>query len=442
MLVSLSIKEKNMYRYQMQSDSFVEDSTQGIKEILMDSGFDGLGMYYVPINPNEKSNVGVVIMHCEQNYMAFPMGPALASQGYRVVVCEAREGGILEDKFIPINRAIRFLKSQGADKVVLMGHSGGATLMTAYQAVAENGVEVFQGAEKIWKCQLKAKVEPADGIMLIDPNYGNAVMLLISLDPSIEEEGNGTRLNNKWDILSSANGYTEEKANYSKQFQSEYRQAQARRNNKLINIALERLSLIQSNHGKYVDDEPFVIAGGSQIKPNNRMIPQDVRLLSVSKQEHDLLHGDGSITHELIHSVRTKEVDKCFSSFYGMGANRNTIKGFLSSQAIRTQGVDFNVTESEVVGVDWDSSYASPIGNVKHIKVPMLTMGMTGSYEYLAAEMIYDNASMDDKEICFVHGAGHNLKPNHLAERQVDEFGDTEGAVYNHMGKWLERFIK
>lgn len=430
-----------MYRYRMHEGRFVEDITEGVREILMDSGWEGLGMYYVPEAPSHKSGVGVVIMHCEQNYMALPMGPALAKQGYRVVVCEAGEGGILENKFPPIDRAIRFLKEQGAKKVVLMGHSGGATLMTAYQAVAENGPGIFQGPEKIWKCQVKTPLQAADGIMLIDPNYGNGVMLLLSLDPAILAEGNGVKLADKWDILSGKNGYRKEGAEYDEAFIRAYRTVQAKRNERILFAARERLEAIEAGKGDYLDDEPFVIAAGSQIKPNNRMIPQDIRMLSHTKDAYDLLHGDGSITRQVIHCVRTPEVDRCFSSMYGMGANRNTVKGFLSSQAIRADEKEFIVTETGITGIDWDSSYASPIGNIKYIKVPMLTMGMTGSYEYLAAEMIYERASMEDRQICFVHGADHNLQPNHRAEQTPGEFGDTESAVYAYMGRWLERFV-
>ena len=40
----------------------------------------------------------------------------------------------------------------GIAKVVLLGHSGGAPLMTYYQAVAENGVSYCQGPDKLVQC--------------------------------------------------------------------------------------------------------------------------------------------------------------------------------------------------------------------------------------------------------------------------------------------------
>ena len=336
---------------------------------------------------------------------------------------------------------MRFLRARpGVEKILLMGHSGGATLMTAYQAVAENGAEVFQGSKMIYPCTVQRKLEPADGIMLMDANYGNGIMSLISLDPAVIEEGNGMKLDPKFDIFDPTNGYDKKGAHYSPEFIRMYQRAQKERNDRLIDYALARLHKIESGEGYYVDDEPFMIAAADQPKPNNRLLPEDVRLLAHTKGEYDLLHGDGSMTHEQVFSVRTPECDRCFSSTYQMGVNKNTIRGFLSSQAIRTTD-EFAITEDDVLGVEWDSSYASPIGNIEHIRVPALFMGMTGGYEYMASELIYNHAKMEDKSIAFVRGASHIFSPNKDAEAVYGSFGDTEKVLYDYMAQWMRKLI-
>ena len=133
-------------------------------------------------------------------------------------------------------------------------------------------------------------------------------------------------------------------------------------------------------------------------------------------------------------------MDRCFSMTYGMGVNKNTIRGFLSSQAIRITG-DFAITEDDVLGVDWHSSYASPIGNIEHISVPALFVGMTGGYEYLASEIIYNHAKMADKSIAFVRGASHNFVPNRDAEKVYGSFGDTEKALFDYIAGWMRKFV-
>ncbi|MCD7955752.1 MAG: alpha/beta hydrolase [Lachnospiraceae bacterium] len=407
--------------------------------IVMDMGHSH-AMEYVPVNPTATSHIAVVMMHCDQNYMGLKMGPALAARGYHVLACESVEGGEIDRKLLMLDNSIRYLRgNKEIEKIILMGHSGGATLMTAYQSIAENGPSIYQGEEMIYKCTLKEKLAPADGLMLIDANYGNGVMSLLSMDPAVEEEGNGMKLNPEFDIFDPANGYDPKGAHYSDAFIKKYQAAQAARNEKLISLALERLEKISTGKGNYVDDEPFFITAADQPKPNNRLLPEDTRLLSHTKGEYDLVHGDGSITHEQIFSVRTPECDRCFSSTYGMGVNKNTVKGFLSSQALHTTE-EFAVLEDGIIGVDWKSSYASPIGNIDGISVPTLMMGMTGGYEYLASEMIYERAKMEDKTIAFVRGATHMFFPNREAEKTPGEFGDTENALYDYMADWMKRF--
>lgn len=408
--------------------------------IVLDNKEHLLAMEYAPKNPGKAARVAVVLMHCDLNYMGLPMGPALARRGYHVLAVQSIANGDIDRRLEILDGHVKYLRANpDIDKIILMGHSGGATLMTAYQAIAENGPEIFQGDEMIYKCGLKTKPEPADGIMLIDANYGNGVMSLISLDPAVIEEGCGTKLAPEFDIFDPANGYDKNGALYPEAFVKKYRLAQKRRNDALIQMALDRLELIRSGKGDYVDDEPFFIAAANQPKPNNRMLPQDLRTLSRTKGAYDLIHGDGSVTHEQIHSVRTAECGRSFSNTYGMGVNKNTVKGFLSSQALRTTE-DFAVLEDDVVGIDWNSSYSTPVGNIEHIHVPALMMGMTGSYEFIAAEMIYEHAPMEDKTIAFVRGASHMFDPNHAAEKTPGEFGDTEKVLFDYMAKWMERF--
>ena len=247
------------------------------------------------------------------------------------------------------------------------------------------------------------------------------------------------KLDPKYDIFDPANGYDKNGANYPPEFIKMYQKAQRERNDRIIAFALDRLEKINKGEGNYVDDEPLMITAADQPKPNNRLLPEDLHLLAHTKGVYDLLHGDGHVTHEQIQCVRTPEMDRCFSNTYFMGVNKNTIRGFLSSQAIRTTE-DFAVTEDDVKGIDWNSSYASPIGNIEHISVPALFVGMTGGYEYMASEIIYNHAKMEDKTIAFVRGASHNFVPNTDAEKVYGSFGDTEGVLFDYVANWMKKF--
>jgi cytidine deaminase len=90
-------------------------------------------------------------------------------------------------------------------------------------------------------------------------------------------------------------------------------------------------------------------------------------------------------------------------------------------------------------GVDWRSSYTAPPGNVQGISVPLLTIGMTGHWEFLAAEQIHEKAGSADKTIAFVEGATHVFTPCTRCERAPGEFGDTLKTTYDYVDAWLDK---
>ncbi|MGN0968870.1 MAG: hypothetical protein ACI4O3_06320, partial [Oscillospiraceae bacterium] len=96
----------------------------------------------------------------------------------------------------------------------------------------------------------------------------------------------------------------------------------------------------------------------------------------------------------------------------------------------------------EVHGIDWKSSYNCTPGNVTGIACPLLVVGMTASYEFSAAETIYNNAASADKTIAFMEGANHNFFPEKECERVEGEFGDTVKTLFDYVDGWLSaRFL-
>jgi hypothetical protein len=122
----------------------------------------------------------------------------------------------------------------------------------------------------------------------------------------------------------------------------------------------------------------------------------------------------------------------------GMGALRTTVRGFLSTFAIRVTD-NYGYDEDSVHGVEWTSTYASPPGNIQSISVPFLTMGMTGSWEYLASETIYENSKSADKSIAFVAGAMHMYSTCKACEKTPGEYGDTIRTLYDYADGWLSK---
>jgi hypothetical protein len=309
--------------------------------------------------------------------------------------------------------------------------------MTAYQLVAENGPRVCQGPEKLVKCSDSLVGLPrADGMILADSNWGNAVMALFSLDPAVVSNESGTSVNADLDLWNPKNGFSPAGSTYSPAFIRAFQSAVARRETALIEFASERLRAIESGRGRFVDDEPFVVAGGGSTGPNNKLYTQDPRLMSHTRKAWPLLHGDGSVTNEVVYSVRVPQGERSLTSSLAMGALNTTVRGFLTNSAVRVSA-DFGFDESTVRGVDWTSTYSCPPGNVRQISVPLLALGMTAGWEYLAAETIYENAKSADKTLAFVEGATHGFSPCKRCEKTPGQFGDTIKTVYDYVDRWL-----
>lgn len=392
----------------------------------------------------EKLNA-ILVMHSDEDYMSMPTGPELAKRGYCVLCANvmSKEGCFFTqpEKMSSVKESIEYLRSLDCvDKVILMGHSGGATLMTAYQAIAESGVEVFQGPQMIYPHPDVGILPPADGVMLLDSNWGNAAMQLFSLDPAVEDEAIGTVLNREYNLFEPENGFDPNGSSFSEEFTKKFQKRQGERNNAILRYAQSRLENIRKGVGDYSDDEPLAIPGANQAFYNNKLFAQDIRLMSRTKNPYLLLHGDGSRTVEIVKSVRQPENPESMTHSLIKGGRIMTVVNYLTSYAVRTTE-EFGYDASSVYGVDWDSTYNCPPGNVQHFHVPLLVMGMTGGWEYLAAETIYEMAASEDKTIAFVEGASHKFRPVRDSEQYPGQFGDTMKTLHDFVDEWLsEKF--
>ncbi len=397
------------------------------------------GMLFEPVEPGEKSQIAVIVMHSDGDHLAPPAASELAKRGYRALGAAVSErDNPLDEKLLDVKAASDYLRQiPGVRKVITLGHSGGATLMSAYQNAAENGVQVFQGPEKLIKCSDLGELPPADGVMLLDSNYGNGAMTLLSLDPAVTSEDGAKELDLELDLFDPAYGYDPKGSTYSAEFIRKYQKAQGARNNRLIDKALERLRAIELGKGKYADDEPFIVPGAAQNAYNNKLFPQDIRLLSHTQKAWPLLHSDGSITNQIIPCVRRAKNDRSYTGLYRQGAIKSTVRTYLNSSAVRTTA-DFGYNEDSMYGIDWLSSYSCTPGNMMGVSAPTLLMGMTGGYEFLATEIIHENTPrITDKTIAFVEGASHVFFPARECEQYPGQFGDTVKSMFDYVDKWL-----
>jgi hypothetical protein len=429
---------------QIQKDATWNGARQldpSIKRTYIPLGPGTPGVLYEPVNPGAKSHLAVVVMH-GGDYLTFPTCFELSQRGYRVL-CANPVQGAGDAPLLSVKLAVAYARSYpGVQKVVLFGHSGGGVLMSTYQNIAENGLKACQGPEKIYKCSDSvANLPAADGLILEDANWG--IMGLLSLDPAVINYDNGVKINPEFDLFNPANGFNPKGSDYSQEFIHKFQTEVARKYNELVKRAQERLADIQAGKGRFADDEPFPLASGGSGVPNNKLFAQDVKLMSHTNKPWPLIHSDGSVTTEVVHTVRVPENPKSTTEYLGMGGSNGTVRSFLRT-AVRVNP-DFSYDESSIHGVDWNSNYTNPIGNSAGIHVPLLFVGNTGHWEYLVGESVYEHSASKDKSLAFMEGAFHSLNTCAPCEKYPGQYGDTIKPLFDYMDHWLSqnnRFIK
>jgi hypothetical protein len=408
---------------------------------------------YEPVNPGAKAQIAVFTMHSALDELTTTTCTELSKRGYRVLCVNNSNDksrnfndGVLDQVNLETKKAVAWLrKYPGVTKIVLWGHSGGATVSTSYQDVAENGVKVCQDDAHIWKCPNSlANMPPADGIILGDANWGIANDVLTATDPAVGID-NGIRITHpELDMFNPANGFNPDGSHYSSEFVRKFLAAQARKNNEVVDLALKKYADIKAGKGAYDDDEPFIIAGS--LFTGNKLYTSDLSLINHTHAAWPLVHPDGSTTAEIVHSVRVPTARANPShSFYG-AALKTTVIGFLQTYALRVDPDKFSYGEETAeTGVIWRSSRGTNPGNVEGITVPLLTMGMTGSFEMGAAEMIHNHAKSADKTLVYIEGASHGYPTCKACEKTPGQYGDTVKTLYDYADKWLSkpgRFIQ
>ena len=128
---------------------------------------------------------------------------------------------------------VRQLRTLGFERIVLLGNSGGAGLLSFY-----NQQSLLAPARRIARTPggrptklPEAQLPAADGIVLVSPHPGQGVILLNGLDPSVTDENNAKSCDAALDPFSGANGFRRppESASYNAGFIERYRAAQRAR---------------------------------------------------------------------------------------------------------------------------------------------------------------------------------------------------------------------
>lgn len=395
------------------------------------------GALYKP-DAGPRPRVGVVLTHRTANFLSHIATRELSRRGFLVLAMNPRfennESQVNWDEIaLDIRSGVEFLRKQpGIAKVILFGHSGGGTSMSYYQAVAEKGPSVCQGAAKLVPCGAAvAGLPPGDGVVLMDAHPGNSINGLRSINPSVIDN-DPARIDPDLDPFHPGNGFNPAgPSSYPAAFKEKYFRAQAERMNKLIDSALEKARRMKTGSYPYGDDDVFVITGGQ----GARLISFDPSLRDRTMQPRKLLKNDGSIVTQIVESsMRYGAPPPRRPSFYGT-ARVLTVRSFLSTNAIRA-------TNSRD-GIDYCSTNNSVPCAVKSITVPVLFAAM-GAYSFIRDnEIHYELAASADKDYIVVEGATHGATPCRECEKTPGEFSNSVKNFFDYVAGWInQRYAK
>ncbi|WP_433504575.1 alpha/beta hydrolase [Pseudonocardia halophobica] len=193
----------------------------------------------------------VCLMHPRQDVTHHPLVPLLLQAGAAVWTQHTRSVNndltlVHEQALLDVAAGQVFLREQGFESVVVLGHSGGGTLYAFYleQAALAPGDRIATTPGGRPTKLADAPMPVADGAVFLAPHPGQGALLLGCIDPSVADESDPLSVVRELDPFSTANGFAEPptSATYSTEFLQRYRAAQRDRVARIDAVAREHLA--------------------------------------------------------------------------------------------------------------------------------------------------------------------------------------------------------
>jgi pimeloyl-ACP methyl ester carboxylesterase len=194
------------------------------------------------------SDTALIVMHPIGAPAWLPVFAQLARAGHHIIACASRYSAgdaplEMENVILDLGACIKDTKERlGYEKIVLLGWSGGGSLMAGYQAEAEKPV-IRLSASGEETPLAGASLIAGDAIMLVASHRSRHRLLTGQIDPSVLDELAPDRRDPALDLYDPANPA---QPPYASDFLAAYRQAQIDRNRRISSWARAKLASLKA----------------------------------------------------------------------------------------------------------------------------------------------------------------------------------------------------
>ena len=391
-------------------------------------GGRSFGIYHYATGTKPKT--AIIFMHPRGgNVTHFALEP-LARNGFATLGMGSRSmnhTGIHEELLLDVAAAVAFVRSRGAERVILAGHSGGGSLMAYYQAQAEtappNRVKETPAGDP--PDLNKFDLPKADGLVTLNAAEGEGLHFTHHLDPSLTDESDPFSYDPSLDLYNPENGFRVPPGvtKYTPEFIAKVQAAQQARGLRLVEIARSKVRG-QNYYRAQIGTPAFkLLPAAEQLAIERRAMFDAPMIIYRTRAEPRYFDLSYDPSDRLVGHMTSPVID---------GHRRSDLKNWGYDDPLGTgiSAREFLSTLSVVSNARlWD--------NLKKISVPVLVTNSSADSGIPPSEAkkTFESVVSADKERVWIVGGEHGFEPHGPKGGK----GDQQDQLVSAITTWAQK---